>query len=501
MERDIALVYRFMTKEEVENINSFSRKDNVIYLNMASKFDKNWVSYYGSSSNISSTKSYSGIIAYSPSLILDNISKKVQKIEIVLNSKPSVDYFVALFFIKHLIIYGKLPKYYELFVDYVEKAEMGYMPLVYSTIVTPFAVIKALDKTESARSLTEEACKQLMVEKGIALMEHVNKKLTELNKIVPTDLFNSTVLNDCDLFNEEADLLKKDYRVYYDEVYGQNSICEKTKLFLNSINGDGKKQVDAILFNCIPKSILTHYWARYDVNSPSRKGYVLTLIPEHKYAVNHEGSRKYIQEKILEPMKAETVRVVIQVDPQNGLWLKNLGKYLELAEQRKEEKLFESAENINKWRDRSNLMLYRFRDSKWCTSRYSWYDGRFHNYMLVDSPTIDSLLTIEEIKDIVKTHTDVAVKSCRLKFAFPFYFEYSDYKKIHRLFINKYGLPQRGFNKQEACLRGYFLPYVEHYMFGTQDSKTFYSSIFKLPSKDAVSCNSGYESFDIIAAA
>ena len=99
-------------------------------------------------------------------------------------------------------------------------------------------------------------------------------------------------------------------------------------------------------------------------------------------------------------LKGRTLkRYIISTDPLSGFHLKGLGAKLEKLEQIKEESM---GLPLLKGRERLSKELGRYGYK----IKAVWYDGRGHNYTIVDSPAIEnkgeiycvSCLTIEEIK-------------------------------------------------------------------------------------------------------
>jgi len=129
--------------------------------------------------------------------------------------------------------------------------------------------------------------------------------------------------------------------------------------------------------------------------------------------------------KILNEKQITRSRVVISVDPTAGVCLSGLGRKLEIAETEKEDSIFkENAELKEKLRNRGNP---RYINEEWCKTEDPWYDGRGHDYTIIDVPKVNSLLTFEEIVDISLSFTESVIEKSLLRYVFPFHFNEGKY--------------------------------------------------------------------------
>jgi len=173
------------------------------------------------------------------------------------------------------------------------------------------------------------------------------------------------------------DISKAD--IFQTDLPKMGTVCEKNFLSPKRIN---RKIADAVtLYN--PISILFKELVRGDViNSPQKQGFDLLIVVRDIKLFKNRALKRYI----------------ISTDPLSGFHLKGLGAKLEQLEQIKEEKI---GLPLLKGRERVDKGLGRYGSNV----KASWYDGRGHDYTIVDSPAVEdhgkiycvSCLTIHEI--------------------------------------------------------------------------------------------------------
>jgi len=168
---------------------------------------------------------------------------------------------------------------------------------------------------------------------------------------------------------------------------------------LTDSNGDGDyfRASDRILCDALvvinPMSSLFKEFARNDkVNSPQKKGFQLLITCFDIELSDHRRFHRYI----------------ISTDPIAGVNLRGLGERLERKEQEKEEKL---GLPLLPGRERTTDGTGRF---GW-NVKSPWYDGRGHNFTIIDSPSINldngvclSQLDLFEVLDTVWEYGDPA---------------------------------------------------------------------------------------------
>lgn len=192
--------------------------------------------------------------------------------------------------------------------------------------------------------------------KGKRLIEFiVNRDGNKLSKNSFLDEFAPP-----DGFKEEVNLLKKDYTNFIEDF----KHTEEFKAYIPSVN-DICDETKVLVFKEQPICNLHKFWAREESDAS------VLMIP-------FKNSENIIN------------RVIISVRPEDKYTLPCLGYELEKAETAKRA-------TINKER-RGNP---RF-EKEYCNNADPWYDGRGHQYSIVDSPNEGTVLTYSEIIKVFK---------------------------------------------------------------------------------------------------
>lgn len=420
--------FRFMTNDEHDNENSFNNNcKNRIVLNFASKMDNDLVSFYGASTNISSKKSYSGIIAYSPNLILDNIDNSSNSIEFLINGYKKVDYHVAVYFSISLIKLGRLPKYYKELLDYIESCEEEKVIFDSSNKINLFSMISIIEfipEVETIENKNERLIK--IFERGLEIIDYAHKRLEKVSKIIPSDFFDKSIFRENDDF-PEIDRILKDYNDYIEDT--TNDKIYQVSFDAIDFNGN-LKLVEALVFKESKTCLFGAYWSRNDSRAPSGKGYDVIVSPEKLYSGKKSMKRSELEHD-LSKKNISLNRYRINCNINSGINLKGLGMYLELYEQLKEESAFDfDRSKLEIWRNSGPKNLKRYKESKWSKSQYPWYDGRNHEYSFVDSPTVDSLLTLDEVVELLANYSNEYIEELELRYIFSFTYDYDEKNEL-----------------------------------------------------------------------
>jgi len=306
-----------------------------------------------------------------PHYVLDHLEGiPVEEITVITHVSPDLDAVTAAFFCNALLSNGHLPPFAENIASYVRDVDMGVCvrhPDVLVTVYSIFTSLCELARREGKKKgWSEEETYRAQMECGFALWEYAISVIDE-----QTDLHDSKPFEQSHPFEEAQDLVMKDYAKYLQDL----ERSEHAQFSLPFKNGNESGEVDALMV-VDPESLLFRLWARGDSHrSPGGKGFAML-------AVNYKHKR-----------------YIISVDPQSPYYLKGLGELLEKAETTKRKAL-------GKERQGEPRPGYGSPDP--------WYDGRntLHNYTIVDTPRCGTVLTWEEIQQIIvrygKTNTDPA---------------------------------------------------------------------------------------------
>lgn len=389
--------------------------------------------------------SATGILSAYPSL-LSNVDKEKQ-IDIFVHEDPDFDCYASTYLAEYYLKHDQFPADYEILVDYAEKIDAGKQGIDFNQICTPYTislVIWTVIENMYGKSISLEEKYRLMMKRGLDLVEYM---MTQLNTFHVNEkcINHPGILGIDHPFQDEVKLLNDDYQKYEADLANE-TICEKSSIFLATNDTRSEVvEVDALFWNQVPKCSLHKLWARADVRSPSKSGYVFTFIPG----------------EVVKKNKLDITKVTIAVDPDYGVSLGGLGKAVELEEQKKEKQIITDKDTLKKRRNEDN---HRWNDD-WCINEDPWYDGRGHEYTIVDSPSVGSLLTIEEIKNISLRYSKPKVKDSVCRLLYPITFDSGNYEHISESFNNNNNTFTRGrLLENEADIK-FFRPYIQNYLF------------------------------------
>lgn len=285
---------------------------------------------------------------------------------------------------------------------------------------------KMVYRIERGCQLLATFCKHISREQWIRnsfRWENVDKN--PLHIFAPLD-YDAYVADITEEYQHEIEALEKDY-VYYQEAVQKTEALSDNKPYLRvpilSAEGEtGSRLVRAICFREPLKCELHKDYARAD-------GYNLTFIPMKGF--NKLPARSPLAED--EYFVERNTRVIISVAENSKLDLSRVAKYLELAEQRKEAEIIHrtmpggdlegkrlvtlSKGEKTTFKPRGGLKRF---EEDWCSNSDPWYDGRFNNYTIIDAPSCGSLLTIEEVYQVMLNALSEELEQYSLRTLLPF---------------------------------------------------------------------------------
>ena len=286
------------------------------------------------------------LICKFPEYILSNI-KGCNKVELVTHKNPDLDAIGGIFFSEYLIKYKKLTNIFYKLSKYIKRIDMG---LVYINPKTPFTIYSiymgSCHIINNIKGINNYEKDLLKLEKGKEILNYIVEK-EDFSEILDEEFFKKY-----SWFNKAKNLIEEDYEKYLKD----KEKSEKIKIFLPVKNGKSGDFVNGLLIEN-PESMFFKVWARSE-------NYIFL-------AVNFNNKR-----------------YIISVDPEKNFYLKGLGDILNKAEQ--EKRILNKVKIIEK-----NRPGYNMPDP--------WYDGRnkLHNYTIIDTPRNGTLLTWDEIKNII----------------------------------------------------------------------------------------------------
>ncbi|ERI93283.1 hypothetical protein HMPREF1982_01707 [Clostridiales bacterium oral taxon 876 str. F0540] len=455
----VNIIYKFIRKGEVvssqSNDENLRPQKNRIFLDVGNDLSKGIIDQHqgidGIYINGRQYQNVSGILCACPYLLLENIDEDAKEVEVVMHTEPDFDCFASAYIARELIQNRRLPENYEDLCEYAEAVDSGKMKIENGNVRTLYAVAYAIEEIirEENKNIRRSELDSMCLIRGIQLIEYAMSRLSRLS-IGVKSLYNPSIILSDGIFKKEIELLNEDYKRYEKDI---DSICKKKIVRLPVKDKAGMlKSVDALFWKKEPSCILHKYWARSDKNSPTGTGYIFTFIPWEPCRLDVDKQKMFSELKI---DINRSNRVILSVDPNSDVYLKNLGQLLEKYECIKEKEL----KIEGKWRDRGIL---RYQES-WCTNNDPWFDGRSFNYTIVDAPRAGSLLSIDEIENVFIEYTKTKVERSINRFVIPFNYDHTKYKKLVNELSKSGIVNRRSFSKERT---DYFLGFIKDYLYG-----------------------------------
>lgn len=317
-----------------------SPQEGVLALDVGMKTVPGVIDHHHPNAEVECTAS---LVVKHPHLVLDHLSShksRDREMRIITHRFPDFDAMSSSFLALKLLEQGKVDESMERLASYSKMVDSASLPKQIDLSSTPYSILRALYSTIKKKN--EEEINQERVKTGIKFMNFLYSKSEE-----GYDIFqNRSLFAGVESYEKAIRKCDDDYFNYLQDV----TRAEKMRLSLPLSQGQGRKEVDALIIRN-PKSFLLKEWARRDrEHAPCGKGF--------GFLMTNMWNKRYI----------------LAVDPEAGVNLKGLGDLLNEKEKTKREKSPKS-------------------------SSYCWYEGNcpFFNYRIIVSPQDETLLTHEEI--------------------------------------------------------------------------------------------------------
>lgn len=425
--KKIEFTFKFV--KQYDKSEKLEEKENRIYINVGQNIKNGFVHYtqFNSTSNVPYKSSASILSKYYNIILKDILSKNPETIEIILPTNLNFDCFVSYYLLRQIIFTGELPDNYQYIIDYAEKVNRCVLSIDISNYNTPYAIARALGNVISNKLHYSQKSMypEKLLNRGLELIEYIMDNIKMFPKDITDSIFYQAIFTpDCP-FKEELKLIKNDYDNYIKDFEKSKKL--RIKLPEVSESYDILREVDALILEDIPSSLLFSFWARSDKNSPSGKGFNLVLNRQSIPTKTEKDDRK--------------IRTFISVDSNSSINLKSLAEALNVEENAKS-------------------------NSK--PKEPVWYDGEHLNYKVIDT-FVGSILTLDEIIYIIRTYTKARVKKANVKVVFPFNFNKKEFnsiclnKKSDKIEV-KPNVNLKCYHPLQKT-KDYFLSYVNKYLF------------------------------------
>lgn len=341
------------------------------------------------------TGSTAGLIVRHPELIRESI--RAERCEsdpffITLHDQPDLDCVVSASLAASLLSDGELPECANALASYVDRVDAGHPGFSQEQPYSLYAAYLLLVHDLAGKKQPDWTGCLL---KGMEIIEHVLRRVsTEALSVWEIDAFEcDKVFRPRDRKEIELDLAR-----YFSTLTDPSKFCRQVRLRLPGEFG-GHREVDALFARNVQniddpeRCVYFKDWARTDKrNSRERKGFVAlsVFIPES------DTSDSLAKQPPDDVTRFQQVRrCILSVAPAEGVTLRGLGKLLDQAESRKRiEKYGRDNRVIDVTTGKTLPPRVGYENSD------PWYDGRGHNYTIVDSPRTGTVLSADEIEAI-----------------------------------------------------------------------------------------------------
>ena len=278
--------------------------------------------------------------------------------------------------------FGISPHALEIFVSYVDRNDQGFLGMSLEHKFTLYAAFYRLKERLLTESPSEEYARGEFVRVSTRLFDFV------INAIETADvsLYEFDAFTCPGLFTEEDRRFMERDKLRYEQSLVDERHRARMGMLELPLRLGGRKRVEALFIRNVAGesgdlSRNFKIWARTDANrAPSCGGFVVLSM------FHHHPVRTFC---------IVSIKPEVGSDPASDVTLRGLGERLEAAERRKrietegvDNRLFDA--NGNPRQNRTG-----------CDHPDPWYDGRGHKYTIVDGPNGGTVLSPDEIEQIL----------------------------------------------------------------------------------------------------
>ncbi len=364
-----------------------------------------------------SSTSATQLVFENPRLILDWVDRSAEKITLVVHNNPDIDCMAAVFLTVHLLENGALNPAWKPLVDHVTHHDQGYVVPYEPYKLTPYFYFQFLWEYADETFGKDKSDPEWKIKTFNGFIDLSFQLFAEVVQSLEQKPFDYKLLEsvpDKSPFSEIKKQIHEDsmnYRILMDDVsrvrlfdvwvqqQGSRRPCRVDGLRV--IDPEGVDHQKNNSENQKPKVKMIKVWARMDTQrSPRGKGFIFTWVT---YPVDPEKSK-------IQPIESAQrarenpkffLRHVLSVEPNSGLNLRGLGKWLNRMErQRRQELVDQDKKDVS-------LLIASGENERWPNVGLSdpWYDGRGHDDTIVDTPRAGTVLTEKEIESALQNFT------------------------------------------------------------------------------------------------
>lgn len=322
---------------------------------------------------------------------------------IVTHEYPDMDSWLAVYLAIYFHQNNSLPKRYEFLTSFANAYDNGKLNYSLSGSNEVIGLINMLQYM----TISDDDLHFAILCRGLKLVELLFESINKVPDLSDDETISWEQIDLTEIkryFSNEFNALKTDYDVYKSELENSDIIEVKKVNVLNQVTGE-IEAVNGMIWNNVPACRLHKHWARCEMSYDGE--IVATFIPMNCDLSDIGG--------------VSPTRVIISVDPNSPYSLAGLAEQLDAIECRKEKFLF--SEKLELVRANSGKPV-RFIEG-WCNSDDPWYDGRSHNYTIVDTPRRGSILSQNEIESAFLRYLDNKIHHGIVRHVFSFNFRKS----------------------------------------------------------------------------
>jgi hypothetical protein len=375
-----------------ERVDSVYNAGDRLYLDAGNALGPGVIDHHHLPAYVGST---AGLVLRHPELVRDSLRSgrnRHDRFTIIVHQYPDLDCLISAYLAICILADGELPRSAPALAKYADHIDTGHAGFNQEF---PFALYAAyLLLMHDQGSLGPRGWRECLV-RGLEVVEFVAAKLEDGNEsIFEVDAFA------CDRVFKPRDRreLERDLTRYRNKLEDPGNACRPLQLQLPGEFG-GTKTVDGLLARNVQdvddpeRCIYFKDWARSDrVNARLGDGFVALSV-----FISDRGDRgKNLPEsRTAETQPATSMhRCILSVAPGSGVTLRGLGELLEQAE---------SQARIEH-RGADDRLIDPLTGARRPRPGYAnadpWYDGRGHNYTIVDSPRDGTVLSADQIEEI-----------------------------------------------------------------------------------------------------
>lgn len=317
------------------------------------------------------------------SFVLDALSAEREAGElfrIIVHEKPDFDCLVSAWITKRLILDNALPSGISDLLAYTSEIDIGRMGATKENPLSIYSAYMTLsNRLGKRRWNSPKDLYRRQISQGLEILDYAHQTMIQ-KELSPLDVNGFLTPGLFSSIDERQ--VTSDIERYESKLQETSTKARSTSLKLSGTLG-GRREVSALFVRNVqniddPERVI-HFkdWARDDITRGGPDGFVFLSVFSNDQSNGERG------------------RCIISVQPDKRVSLRGLGVLLEQAECAKRHTLYGDDDRLHNVKGEALPLRPGYMNPD------PWYDGRGHNYSIVDSPRSKSVLTADEIESII----------------------------------------------------------------------------------------------------